>query len=37
MGLASTMVAADGLLDAARRYTADVAAGRYPDQDHSYA
>jgi 3-methyl-2-oxobutanoate hydroxymethyltransferase len=27
----------DGLLDAARRYTADVATGRYPDQDHSYA
>ncbi len=26
----------DGLLDAARRYTADVAAGRYPDQAHSY-
>jgi 3-methyl-2-oxobutanoate hydroxymethyltransferase len=26
-----------GLLDAARRYTADVAAGRYPDQAHSYA
>jgi 3-methyl-2-oxobutanoate hydroxymethyltransferase len=25
------------LLDAARRYTADVAAGRYPDQAHSYA
>jgi len=27
----------DGLLDAARRYAADVAAGRYPDQAHSYA
>ena len=26
-----------GLLDAARRYAADVAAGRYPDQAHSYA
>ena len=26
----------DGLLDAARRYAADVAAGRYPDQAHSY-
>jgi 3-methyl-2-oxobutanoate hydroxymethyltransferase len=25
------------LLDAARRYTADVTAGRYPDQAHSYA
>ena len=25
------------LLNAARRYTADVAAGRYPDQAHSYA
>jgi 3-methyl-2-oxobutanoate hydroxymethyltransferase len=25
------------LLDAARRYAADVAAGRYPDQAHSYA
>ena len=27
----------DGLLDAARRYADDVAAGRYPDQAHSYA
>ena len=27
----------DGLLDAARRYAADVAAGRYPDRAHSYA
>jgi 3-methyl-2-oxobutanoate hydroxymethyltransferase len=27
----------DELLDAARRYTADVAAHRYPDQAHSYA
>jgi 3-methyl-2-oxobutanoate hydroxymethyltransferase len=27
----------DDLLDAASRYTADVAAGRYPDQEHSYA
>ncbi len=27
----------DELLDAARRYAADVAAGRYPDQAHSYA
>jgi len=26
----------DGLLDAARRYAADVAADRYPDQAHSY-
>jgi 3-methyl-2-oxobutanoate hydroxymethyltransferase len=26
-----------GLLDAASRYAADVAAGRYPDQAHSYA
>jgi 3-methyl-2-oxobutanoate hydroxymethyltransferase len=25
------------LLDAASRYAADVAAGRYPDQAHSYA
>ncbi len=25
------------LLDAARRYAADVAAGTYPDQAHSYA
>ena len=27
----------DELLDAARCYAADVAAGRYPDQAHSYA
>ena len=27
----------EDLLDAARRYTADVRAGRYPDQAHSYA
>jgi 3-methyl-2-oxobutanoate hydroxymethyltransferase len=27
----------EGLLDAAGRYAADVAAGRYPDQAHSYA
>jgi 3-methyl-2-oxobutanoate hydroxymethyltransferase len=27
----------DGLLDAARRYADDVAAGRYPDPAHSYA
>jgi 3-methyl-2-oxobutanoate hydroxymethyltransferase len=27
----------DGLLDAARRYAADVAGRRYPDQAHSYA
>jgi ketopantoate hydroxymethyltransferase len=26
-----------GLLDAARRYAADVAGRRYPDQAHSYA